>query len=40
MFAFVTGNTMDILDCLATHNIIKPVFMMPGCTPIAETLLA
>ncbi|MGM0654011.1 MAG: NifB/NifX family molybdenum-iron cluster-binding protein [Thermodesulfobacteriota bacterium] len=40
MFAFVTGNTMDILDCLAIHNIIKPVFMMPGCTPIAETLLA
>ena len=33
MFAFVTGNAMDILDCLAMHNTIKPAFIMPGCTP-------
>ena len=33
MYAFVTGNAMDILDCLAIHNTIKPTFMMPGCTP-------
>lgn len=40
MFAFVTGNAMDILDCLARHNTIKPVFMMPGCTPVPGTYLA
>ncbi|WP_321493045.1 NifB/NifX family molybdenum-iron cluster-binding protein [uncultured Desulfobacter sp.] len=36
MFAFITGNTMDILDCLARHNTINPNFMMPGCTPAPE----
>lgn len=36
MFAFVTGNAMDILNCLAMHNMIKPAFMMPGCTPESE----
>ncbi|MGD9823460.1 NifB/NifX family molybdenum-iron cluster-binding protein [Desulfobacter sp.] len=40
MFAFVTGNAMDILDCLARHNTIKPAFMMPGCTPLPGTPLA
>ncbi|WP_319574965.1 NifB/NifX family molybdenum-iron cluster-binding protein [uncultured Desulfobacter sp.] len=40
MFAFVTGNTMDILNCLAINNIIKPAFMMPGCTPMPGTPLA
>lgn len=36
MFPFVTGNAMNILDCLAAHNTIKPAFMMPGCTPVSE----
>lgn len=36
IFAFVTGNAMDVLNCLAMHNIIKPAFMMPGCTSIPE----
>lgn len=40
MFAFVTGNAMDILDCMAMHNIIKPAFMMPGCTQTPKTPLA
>jgi predicted Fe-Mo cluster-binding NifX family protein len=32
MHAFVTGNAMDILKSLASDNIIKPAFKMPGCT--------
>ncbi|WP_035237392.1 NifB/NifX family molybdenum-iron cluster-binding protein [Desulfobacter vibrioformis] len=40
IFAFVTGNAMDILDCLARHNTIKPAFMMPGCTPLPGRPLA
>ncbi|MCG8552037.1 MAG: NifB/NifX family molybdenum-iron cluster-binding protein [Desulfobacterales bacterium] len=39
IFAFVTGNAMDILNCLAAHNIIKPAFMMPGCTLPSNTPL-
>jgi hypothetical protein len=40
MFAFVTGNAMDVLNCLAMHHIIKPAFMMPGCTQLPEMPLA
>lgn len=40
MFCFVTGNAMDVLDCLAVHNIIKPAFMMPGCTSASAPPLA
>jgi len=40
MFAFVTGNAMDVLDCLAMHNTIKPAFKMPGCPPAPGTPLA
>jgi predicted Fe-Mo cluster-binding NifX family protein len=40
MYAFVTGNAMDILNCLASHNSIKPAFKMPGCTSVPGTPLA
>ena len=33
MVAFVTGNAMEILNCLAIHHTIQPAFMMPGCRP-------
>ena len=32
LFSFVTGNTMDILNCLAKNDSIEPAFMMPGCS--------
>ncbi|WP_020589241.1 NifB/NifX family molybdenum-iron cluster-binding protein [Desulfobacter curvatus] len=40
MFSFITGNAMDVLECLAAHHIIKPSFMMPGCTSASATPLA